>query len=49
MERTIISFNLPNIITITAMAALGWVLLALICQVILRGPAGGVTALTGAY
>jgi hypothetical protein len=33
MERTLISFNLPNIITITLMAALGYMLLAVVAQV----------------
>ena len=36
MERTLISFNLPNVITVTLMAALGYVLLAVVSQVLLR-------------
>lgn len=33
MDRTLISFNLPNIITVTLMAALGYALLAGLAQV----------------
>lgn len=36
MERTLIAFNLPNIITITLMAALGYVALAAINQFVLQ-------------
>lgn len=36
MERTLIAFNLPNIITITLMAALGYVVLAAISQFVLQ-------------
>ena len=36
MERTLISFNLPNIITVTIMAALGYALLGLISQYVMR-------------
>lgn len=36
MDRTLISFNLPNIITVTLMAALGYVLLGLISQFVLN-------------
>lgn len=41
MERTLISFNLPNIITITLMAALGYAILAGISQVFLNRSGGG--------
>lgn len=36
MERTLISFNLPNIITVTLMAALGYAALAAISQFMLK-------------
>jgi hypothetical protein len=36
MERTMISFNLPNIVSITLMAALGYVILAAVSQVFLK-------------
>jgi hypothetical protein len=34
MDRTLISFNLPNLITIPIMAILGWFLLGLIWQIV---------------
>jgi hypothetical protein len=34
MERTLISFNFPNVVTVTLMAALGYMLLAVVSQVI---------------
>lgn len=40
MERTLISFNLPNIVTITLMAALGYMLLAVVSQVLLQRGGG---------
>jgi hypothetical protein len=36
MERTMISFNLPNIVSITLMAALGYVILAALSQLFLK-------------
>lgn len=33
MERTLISWNLPNMITIPIMAILGWFLLGLVWQI----------------
>ena len=46
MERTIISWNLPNWFTVVIMAALGYVALGAVAQVIKRrngsdGQAGG--------
>jgi hypothetical protein len=35
MERTMISFNLPNIVTITLMAALGYAIFAGLAQLFL--------------
>ena len=42
MERTLLSFNLPNIITVTLMAALGYAALAAVSQFMLKrqGSAG---------
>lgn len=40
MERTLISFNFPNIVTVTLMAALGYALLALVSQ-FLQARGGG--------
>jgi hypothetical protein len=40
MERTLISWNLPNWITITIMAALGYAALGLIAQAVKRNGAG---------
>lgn len=37
MERTMISFNLPNIITITLMAALGYVIVTAVMQMVMKG------------
>jgi hypothetical protein len=34
MDRTLISFNLPNLITIPIMAVLGWFVLGLVWQVV---------------
>jgi len=36
MDRTLISFNLPNIITVTLMAALGYTLLGLVSQALMN-------------
>lgn len=46
MERTLISFNLPNWITVVLMAALGYAVLGAVAQFIKRrgasdGQAGG--------
>ena len=46
MERTLISWNLPNWITVVVMAALGYAALGVVAQVIQRrggaaGQAGG--------
>ena len=41
MERTLIAFNLPNIITVTLMAALGYVALAALSQFAMRSGGGG--------
>lgn len=40
MDRTLISFNLPNLITIPIMAVLGWFLLGLIWQVVKQAAPG---------
>lgn len=45
MERTLISFNVPNLITIPLMAFLGFLLLALIWQFAKKVPA--LDAVTG--
>ena len=47
MERTMLSFNLPNIISITIMAALGYVILAAISQLFLNRQAAAPSALGG--
>lgn len=49
MERTLIAFNLPNIITITLMAALGYVVLASINQFVLRGGMSAAPSAMGGY
>lgn len=36
MDRTIISWNWPNFITITLMAMLGWLVVGVICQTVKR-------------
>lgn len=41
MERTLIAWNLPNIITITIMAALGYAILAALAQFFLNRSNGG--------
>lgn len=43
MDRTYISFNLSNLITIPVMAVLGWFVLGLIWQVVKKAgtPLGG--------
>lgn len=41
MDRTMISFNLPNIVSVTIMAAIGYTLLAVISQVMLNRSGGG--------
>lgn len=37
MERSLISWNLPNLITVPLMAILGWFLLAIVWQIAMRG------------
>lgn len=37
MERTLIAWNLPNIITICLMAAFGYVVVAIVAQVFQNG------------
>lgn len=37
MDRTYVSFNLPNLITIPIMAVLGWFVLGLIWQLVKKG------------
>ena len=41
MERTLISWNLPNWITVVVMAALGYAALGAIAQVVKRNGASG--------
>jgi hypothetical protein len=48
MERTMLSFNLPNIISITLMAALGYVILTAVAQLFLSKQAAAPSA-TGSY
>lgn len=48
MERTLISFNLPNAATIVLMAAGGYVLLLIISQVLQRFM-GSVQTTAGSY
>lgn len=43
VDRTMISFNFPNIISVTLMAALGYMLLAVVSQVLLNRSGGGVS------
>jgi hypothetical protein len=40
VERTLISFNFPNIITITLMAALGFALASIVSQVLMQRGGG---------
>jgi hypothetical protein len=47
MERTLISFNLPNLVSIVLMAALGYGLLALVASMV-KGQAPMVAG-TAAY
>lgn len=51
MERTLISFNIPNLITIPLMAFLGFLLAALVWQVVQRttGAPGDAAKSTGGY
>lgn len=50
MERTLISWNIPNMITIPIMAILGWFLLGLIWQVAKKSVMGsGDTSTEGGY
>lgn len=37
MDRTMISFNLPNIISITLMAAIGYLIVTAVMQVMMKG------------
>jgi hypothetical protein len=41
MERTLISFNVPNLITIPLMAFLGFLLVAFVWQLVQRATGGG--------
>lgn len=41
MDRNLISWNLPNWITVLLMAAAGYALLGVVAQVIKRQPSGG--------
>jgi hypothetical protein len=47
MDRTLLSWNLPNWITVMLMAAAGYAVLALVAQIFQKR--GGVTAGGGAY
>lgn len=47
MERTLLSWNLPNWITVLLMAAAGYAVLALAAQVFINKPQG--TAQAGAW
>jgi hypothetical protein len=47
MERTMISWNVPNWITIMLMAAAGYAVLGLVRQVMIANGAGGGTAPSG--
>lgn len=49
MERTLIAFNLPNVITITLMAALGYVALTGISQFMMRRGIGAAPSAMGSY
>lgn len=51
MERTIISWNIPNWITIFLMAAAGYAVLGVIRQVMMKGQGmtSGVVPSTGGY
>lgn len=46
MDRTMISFNLPNIISITLMAAIGYLIVTAVMQVMMKG--GGAAPATNA-
>lgn len=37
MDRTLIAFNLPNLITVPLMAILGWFVLGLVWQLVKKG------------
>lgn len=47
MDRTLISFNLPNLITITLMAAVGYLAVAAIYQVASRAVGDSSTPASG--
>lgn len=49
MERTLIAFNLPNVISITIMAALGYVVLTALAQVFLQGRTTAAPSGQGSY
>jgi hypothetical protein len=48
MERTIISWNLPNWVTISLMAAATWAVLGGMNQLLKQGPTNLIGGLTGA-
>lgn len=41
MERSLISWNIPNLITVPLMAILGWLLLVLVWQLAMKGIGAG--------
>ena len=49
MERTLIAFNLPNVITITLMAALGYIVLTGISQFVMRQGGGVAPSAMGSF
>lgn len=49
MDRTLISWNIPNWITVTLMAVFGWFLLGLVWQLARKGVGVGGNAATGDY
>jgi hypothetical protein len=44
MERTLLTFTVPNIITVVLMGAIGYALFAVIAQVLIRYWGGGSSA-----
>jgi hypothetical protein len=49
MERTLIAFNLPNIITITLMAAIGYTILGVASQVLQRNSTTAAPSAMGGF
>lgn len=49
MERTLIAWNIPNLITVPLMAILGWFILGLIWQLVKKGVSPSQASTDGGY